>query len=650
MASSFEKSVKGATKVKLAPPKTKYIEHILVATHADEAGVGEVFRALQYRLHDSTWTTVFKSLITVHLMIREGAPDATLSYLAKHRNVLAPISINDAQTQGRNIRHYATYLNERARAYRDTKCDWVRVKETRLEKLSVDKGLLRETEAVQNQLTALLKCSDVCEGEQGNEITIFVFRLLVLDLLALFQVLNQAMINILGHFFEMSKVDADRAMQVYRTFTRQTDHVVQFMSIARQYEHQTRVEVPKLKHAPVNLGRQLDEYLNDPDFEVHRRQYLAELDAKKNKTGSGGSSSKPSGDKISSATRSNTTAAKPSTSSAAKSAESTNGSGGGNLIDFFDTLEQQVPAQPAQPQQQQPQQIMQTGMTPWGPVANNGAFPGQQQPQQVGIFQQQQPNGFGAQATGFQSTNPFQMQATGAAFGQPQQQQAPQQMQPAFTGMGFGGFTPQQQQPQQQGFQPTSLGSIPQNSVASFQQQQQQQAPQQAGMATGQQVTNPFRQSMMPTGGLQNMGSPFSNGSTPSPLVAQQTSTNPFARNSPQATQPFGAPNSAGATGSPAALVPMKTGTNPFARDYGQPAQQQVRPHTAGGVSNNTPSMGAAPLMPQQTGSTNPFRQSQFINQNTGMGWQHSQPTGGLLVQLETVPVFPRPAQQNPWQ
>ena len=63
-----------------------------------------------------------------------------------------------AQTQGRNIRHYSNYLQERARAYRDTKIDWVRAKEPRLEKLSVEKGLLRETEAVQNQLTALLKC------------------------------------------------------------------------------------------------------------------------------------------------------------------------------------------------------------------------------------------------------------------------------------------------------------------------------------------------------------------------------------------------------------------------------------------------------------------------------------------------------------
>jgi len=62
------------------------------------------------------------------------------------------------QTQGRNIRHYAKYLNERARAYRETKCDYVRGAEKRLEKMTVDKGLLRETETVQHQITALLKC------------------------------------------------------------------------------------------------------------------------------------------------------------------------------------------------------------------------------------------------------------------------------------------------------------------------------------------------------------------------------------------------------------------------------------------------------------------------------------------------------------
>ena len=59
--------------------------------------MGEVFRALQYRLRDSTWTVVFKSLITVHLMIREGSPDATLGFLAKHRNMLAVSVFSDGE-------------------------------------------------------------------------------------------------------------------------------------------------------------------------------------------------------------------------------------------------------------------------------------------------------------------------------------------------------------------------------------------------------------------------------------------------------------------------------------------------------------------------------------------------------------------------
>jgi len=120
---SFEKSVKGATKLKVrlyrtslhprlpnsptdsrrpqnAPPKTKYIEHILIATHSGEAGVAEIFRAMQNRLRDSTWTVVFKSLITVHLMIREGAPNVTLAYLSKNSSMLAISGFTDGALSG----------------------------------------------------------------------------------------------------------------------------------------------------------------------------------------------------------------------------------------------------------------------------------------------------------------------------------------------------------------------------------------------------------------------------------------------------------------------------------------------------------------------------------------------------------------------
>ncbi|KAK4239914.1 ANTH domain-containing protein [Achaetomium macrosporum] len=632
MASSFEKSVKGATKVKAAPPKTKYIEHILVATHSGEAGIGEVFRALQYRLRDSTWTVVFKSLITVHLMIREGSPDVTLAYLAKHKNMLAVSIFSDAQIQGRNIRHYSNYLSERARAYRETKVDWVRSKDNRLEKLSVEKGLLRETEIVQHQLTALLKC-DVMENEPENEITITVFRLLVLDLLALFQALNQALINILGHFFELSKTDAERAMDIYRTFTRQTDYVVQYLSVARQYEHHTRVEVPKLKHAPVNLGRQLEEYLKDPDFEIHRRQYLAELEAKKSKGGSSGASKSAKTESAKASSSTNATSSQPPAAAKPEPAKGPDA----DLIDFFESIEQnQTPmvVQP-QPQAQPPQQLqaptqMQMGMSPWGPTPF--------QPQALPPLQ----TGFVSQPTGFQAGVPFQQQ------NQPTfspTQQSPQQMQPTFTGAGFGGFSTQPQP----SFQPSSLSPIPQDSVASFQNTTSSAFQ---GLQPQQQSTNPFRQSMLMN---QQTGTPFAPAAAPvntQQRPATSQSTNPFARSSPQAAQPFGAPGANSpfqsqptqqAVAAPGPMQPLQTGTNPFAKNFGpaQPAPptQQQRPVTAGGI------------LSQPTGSTNPFRQGAFVNHSTGLGWQHNQqPIGGGLDQLETIPVFPRPAQQTPWQ
>lgn len=66
------------------------------------------------------------------------------------------------QTHGKNIRHYSSYLTERARGYRHSKCDFVRGAENHFQRLTVDKGLLRETELVQLQISALLKCDVSC--------------------------------------------------------------------------------------------------------------------------------------------------------------------------------------------------------------------------------------------------------------------------------------------------------------------------------------------------------------------------------------------------------------------------------------------------------------------------------------------------------
>jgi hypothetical protein len=644
MSSSFEKSVKGGTKVKLAPPKSKYVEHILLATQSGEAGVAEVFRTLTHRLRDSTWTVAFKSLIIVHLMIKEGAPDVTLSYLSAaptHR--LAINSFTDVQTQGHNIRRYSEYLLARAQAFEAAKCDFVAHGQEHVKRLTVDKGLLRETEIIQVQVRSLVKCN-MLDNDLENEISLTAFRLLTRDLLDLYAAENEAVMNVLGHYFEMSRTDAERAIKIYKTFCKQTDQVVQFLGVARQFEHATRLEIPKIKHAPTSLAASLQEYLDDKEFDVNRRQYLAEQDAKK----SGKPFSKPAAQP-----KTQPAASKPAQSTPAIAAPPTQAKGPApDLIDFFDSIEQkQQPMAPSVQQYQQPQPsgYVTTQQSSFG--APQLGFPtGFQQPMQG--LQQQPTSGF---MGGDMSTNPFgQPQAptngfmgndqSTNPFGQPQPVQAqPPQLQPVqtnHTGAGFGGYGPQ---PTQQAF--VTGGAFPQDIQQAFggssiqpPQQQQQQQPQQ---------TNPFRQSAMPTGPTMDAFGGQSSVNNTGGL--QRQNTNPFAKHTQappqlssfqqqsipedgipqQFSQPTPAfPQQQQQTG----LQPLRaqvTGTNPFAR--AQPAAQQ------------TP----AALQPQATG-TNPFRQSMFVNQQTGQGWQNApQATMGGLEQMDTISVFPRPGQQQ---
>ena len=594
-------------------------------------------------------------------MIKEGLPTVTLRFLAENPSKLAISNFSDVQIQGANIRHYYNYLLSRAKAYRDTHLDWVREGKGRLKRQSVEKGLLRETESVQRQIATLLKC-DLFSSDTENEITLTAFRLLTVDLLSLFHIMNEGTIGVLERYFEMSRVDAERALAIYKTFSRQTDEVVTFLSVARQYESATRLEIPKLKHAPTSLTSSLEEYLNDPDFEINRRQYLAQQEAKKGNKSKG--SSKVPVEDFKKMGLNNGSSSKPTlTASASKPPEAKGPAP--DLIDFFESIEQN----------QQP--MVAPNQTP---IQNLQAVPQYQfqQPPQFTGFQTQQPqpgqtnstnpfaNMVSPQETqGFapSTASPFGMQAPAQGFGtttmsnQLQQSQSNQfQQQSPFSNGQISsapnlGQTPQQQSafsaPIQQ--QPFNTGQT-QGSTSSQQLQAFSTGPSMP------QATNPFRQSVMPQMPITTSTSTLA---SPPPSLGHQ-STNPFQHtlNSHPTMQSQQAPVSSPATSvapsifspqttqSPQSFTsaasqplqpfqPVRTGTNPFARS--SPAPPPI------------PNQPPAPLAAQATG-TNPFRQSAFVNQATGQGWQAHQGTMGGLEQLNTIPVFPRPVGQTPFQ
>lgn len=484
--------------------------------------------------------------------------------------------------------------------------------------------------------------------------------------------MNEGTINVLGtslrdesdespanigrseHYFEMSKYDAERALAIYKTFTKQTNLVVEFLSTARQYENATRLEIPKLKHAPTSLTSSLEEYLKDPDFEINRRQYLAQQDAKKGKKStSNGASEHVDGFSKLSLNRGGASKAFPEPKTTSQPAPGNPEAKGPapDLIDFFDSIEQNQQPMASAPQQQMPN--FQTGPQHQQP---------QVAPQQTGIStpqqffaqngQQPQPHNGG----NFGSANPF---------GQPQAQPVQQN----FNGAGFGAYS---QHPFTQ--QQDLFSGAPPNNNSQFSHPQQQFntgetsfgppqrsfttpqsfAPQQTGSS------NPFRQSMMPQ--ATGASNPSYQNTPPIASPLQNQSTNPFARNiSNQPTgqmqnSPF--PFQPPAQGSPfASPLPQLQQNTPFTLQPAPQAQQQaspsnpVTPHRTGTnpFARTTSPPAASPLVPSQTG-TNPFRQSVFANQQTGQGWQAGQGTMGGLEQLGTVPIFPRPGQPQQQQ
>ncbi|KAK9474659.1 ANTH domain-containing protein [Dipodascopsis tothii] len=549
IAVDIYKTVKGATKIKMAAPKAKYIEPILNGT--ETWPLEELFGAISVRMRDSAWTVVYKSLIVVHIMIREGKRDVVLEYLTHHARLLDCKHMATTGTKfSQPIIRYSRYLQERVKQFAMVKIDYVRHKKEnpmhgRLRSLTVDKGLLRETESVQSQMEYLLLCR-FHASEVQDDITLTAFRLLVHDLLALHQAVNEAVINVLEHYFEMSKIDARRALQIYKRFVSQMDGTIEYLQVARKLESETRLMVPNIKHAPTSLTSSLEEYLNDPDFDVNRNQFLAQREAKR-------AAGRTSPVKVPGSAGSTG----PVRTSVGGASDVVPRQADKQLIDFFSSIDNDPAGMPGQVQQ------MAAQMT--GAAGYAGGF----QAQPTG-FQGQQP-GFPPQQTGFQ---PQQTGFPGAppaySYG------SPQPLSSDFTGAGFGGYSAQPAQPPAEGFfQPQATGQPAQPPAQAFFSQQSVFAPliaQHSGLQPQRTGTNPFRLSMP--------GPP-----TAAPLTVQPTGkTNPFA--GPAAGSALGTvPEHTGGRGDGLA----RAGTNPFAR-------------TATGA--------AAPLESQPT-SRNPFRQSQ---------------------------------------
>ncbi|KAG8926056.1 hypothetical protein FRC00_003318 [Tulasnella sp. 408] len=604
-------------------------------------------------------------------MIRNGATDNVLQHLSQS-DILRLRNVGNGQWEGyappQNLTKYAQYLDYRIRAYRDLKHDPIRVQSEnnrdmragdmaaedsrrdslasssrradpslvsrrqtvvgrKLRIMTVEKGLLRETKVVQRTIDTLLECKFYLDN-LDDELTITALRILVKDLLILFQAVNEGVINLLENYFEMSHVDATTALSLYRHFCSQTEGVLEYLTVARKLENILNVPIPNLKHAPVSLAGSLEEYLNDPSFEQNRIEYKTNKESADRKLKEERTSGRRRHDpkKVADASieaeeippvpkldpaKKQEAATTSTTATAATNAQAPKQEVQKELADFFASIE----ADHAGPSGGQPEAQPQMVLNPFAPAQLPMAtgFPGASPFVNVAG-----PSPFvNVQATGFpgaaQAPSPFVNAQAPSPFVnvQPQPTGVPAWM--------AGGLNPAQPQPTGGAFLAPNANSLspfarPQSAAPNFGAAGAGAAAGQGGLqplvpqATG---SNPFRQSILPpqmTGmpfvgqGPQTAGLPATNGASlfgigPTQPGATQPTNNPFpslasappTAVNPASNSPF-ANMAAPVSTAPAALNKV---TPPFARPASTP------------ITSNGPTAG--PVVSHQTGSKNPF-------------------------------------------
>ena len=422
-------------------------------------------------------------------------------------------------------------------------------------------------------------------------------RMTLKDLLAHYMGINEGIINMLEHYFDMGRREAERSLELYKQFCWQTEKVVAFLDSSRRLSHSLRSAVPSLNHAPLSLAGALEEYLRDPNFEKNRTSYLQNR-------GKNGSSSAPKdgaaksttsapserpSDKHATDSRATESDAK-NTSNASKEAPKTQNTNQQALQDFFEALEQ-------------------PSSTPF--QAAYSSFAGFNA--QPDWFNAPQPTGLGMapQPTAY---NPFGPMPTGAPF-----------MQPQMTG--FNPFQAAPVQPMFTGAPAPSAPLAPQHTMATtpferiFGQMCVSENPAPASTSN-------------PPGGQPNTQAPRDPGLQPQPTaqpLVPQTTAQPA--NTSTFNQPFGAqsPSQLFSTGPSQGMQPtgQPFGAQPTGQPFNSPfaGQQQGHPSTEaalgatrsgqetsqGPLSSPTPAKTTSPgssaprMKPQKTGSMNPF-------------------------------------------